>query len=125
LEGVPPGGKQKPKAGTKPETPEGVLAIPKGIRDVATKTARKAGNSLSRHAGEVIGELGWQAFGTIAGLILYRYLGGESTKVGELLSVGKQGLKEALKRGFELRRIDTLARKIKLARVVKEWSQLP
>jgi hypothetical protein len=124
-EGVPPGGRQKPKAGTKPETPEGVLVIPKAIRDVAVKTARKAGNSLSRQAGEVIGELGWQVFGTIAGLILYRYLGGESTKVGELLSVGKQGLKEALRRGFELRRIDTLARKIKLARVVKEWSQLP
>jgi hypothetical protein len=123
MEGVPPGGKLREVKPREQRIQEGALVIPKAVREVAVKTAQRAGRSLARSAGDTIADLGMQAFGTVAGIILFRYLSGQSTGVSALIRLGTVGLKQALIRSFQLRRIDGLSRKVKLASLVRMWAE--
>ena len=138
--GVPPGGAQKPvgtprQAGAQKPTgaqqpgqtstrplSDTALVLPKAVKDMAVVTAGRAGRGIARFAGDAIAEIGWQAFGTVAGIIAFRYLSGSSTNVAAMLSLGKEGLKQAVNRSLELQRISSLARKMKLERVIN-WAK--
>jgi hypothetical protein len=134
-EGVPLGGRPKPTGAQKPggaqkptekphsQVSEAALVLPRAVKDIAVQTAGRAGRSLARAAGDTIADIGWQAFGTVAGIVLFRYLSGSSTNVGAMAALGKAGLKDALKRSFQMARIDQLSKKIKLARLVRVWAE--
>jgi len=123
-EGVPPGGKQKEK---KPRQQSAQVddrkQIPGIVRDTAEKTVRNAAHTFARGLGNTVGELGWRAAATVFTIIAYRYLSGESTQVRDLARLGVGGVKAALQRSFQLRRIDNLSRANKMARLVRAWAE--
>lgn len=139
-EGVPPGGRNRPAGGRRSYDPktapqerqpqaggpaEAVLKVPQAIKGTLSKTAERAGRSFARVAGDTVAELGTQALGAVAGIMLYRYLGGQGTGIKDMVRLGRSGLKDSLKRSFQLRRIDSLSRRNKIANLVRAWAHKP
>lgn len=123
-EGVPPGGKPKEKNPRQPASGvEDKKPIPDLIRRTAQKTVNQAASNFARGLGNTVGELGWRAAATVFTIIAYRYLSGESTQVRDLARLGMGGVKAALQRSFQLRRIDNLSRVNKMARLVRAWAE--
>lgn len=124
LQGVPPGGTQKPKNPRQSASDvEDKKPIPGIIRQTAQKTVTQAAHTFARGLGNTVGELGWRAAATVFTIIAYRYLSGESTQVRDLARLGMGGVKAALQRSFQLRRIDNLSRANKMARLVRAWAE--
>jgi len=126
MEGVPPGGKpkvRKPRTQVVPEEQkEGVSVLPKAVKEMAAKTAGRAGRSMARIAGDTIAEIGMQAFGAVVGLIVFRYLAGESTSMKALLGVGKAGVQQAVVDSFKYKRVTQLAAKHPAFEVIRQWA---
>jgi len=133
-EGVPVGGKPKPAGApraTATQFPakapqrtlsENALVLPKAVKDMALQTAGRAGRTLARNAGDAIAELAWTGFGTVAGLVLYRFLAGKSISPAKLGTIGVASLRGAVASTLKMARVSAAVKALKMERTLATFA---